>query len=103
MYNAPGLPPTALDARTLRITHQVQRNEGTLDRRKLKTSASKATIPLPAFAADALRRHRTRQAEERLRMGARALLSTRAASSTTCATPLQRCFTHAESRQRISR
>lgn len=34
-----------------------------------KTEAGKRTIPLPGFVADALRRHRARQANRRLRLG----------------------------------
>ena len=34
-----------------------------------KTEAGKRTVPLPAFVADALRRHRAKQSKRRLRLG----------------------------------
>jgi len=58
------------ERRCIHVRTQVQRVDGTLVVRRLKERASHATIPLAPFAADALRRHRVRQYEERLQAGA---------------------------------
>lgn len=55
-----------LDERTLTVRTQVQRIEGKLILRELKTRSSRAVIPLAPFAVAALRKHRARQNAERL-------------------------------------
>ncbi len=58
-----------LDARTLTVRRTLQRYGGAYHLDEPKTQRSRRTISLPAPLADALRLHRTRQAEERLRAG----------------------------------
>lgn len=62
-----------LDAGTLKVRKQLQRIGDAGDRhylvRDLKTRRSRRDIPLPAFAADALREHRKAQVAERLEAG----------------------------------
>lgn len=59
-----------LEARTMRVSRQVQRHR---DRGGLvfaePKNASRRTVPLTGTAAEALRRHGRRQAEERVRVG----------------------------------
>ena len=60
-----------LDERIVRIRVQLQLNPLTkeLELVELKSSRSRRSINLPDFAVRALREHRTRQLEERLRVG----------------------------------
>jgi integrase len=60
-----------LDAGTLTVRHALQRVEGTLVLVEPKSATSHRTIALPDFVRDALRAHRTRQRETRLRAGRR--------------------------------
>jgi len=60
-----------LDAGTLTVRHQLQREGGKPQLMPPKSSRSRRTIPLTSFAVDALRRHRIHQKEERLIAGAR--------------------------------
>ena len=61
-------PDVDLEAGTVRIRRTVSRVDGVgLVVGEPKTARARRTIPLPPTAIDALRRHRTRQAEERLR------------------------------------
>jgi len=57
------------EARTLTVNRQLQRVNGTLQFQTLKTPRSRRTIALPELAAAALKAHRARQMEERLKMG----------------------------------
>lgn len=59
-----------LDAEVLHVRQALQRINGKLERVDLKTDKSRREVPLPRFALAALRRHRARQLEERLAMGA---------------------------------
>lgn len=59
-----------LERGTLSVRRQLQRTGGTLQLVPLKTERSRRTLPLPAFVLEALRRHRARQLEERLALGA---------------------------------
>ena len=56
-----------LDRKTLRVARGVQRVGGQLVIGELKSERSHRTLPLPEVTAEALRNHRTRQAQERLR------------------------------------
>lgn len=56
-----------LDTGTLTVKQQLQRVDGMLQLVSLKTAKSRRTLPLPSFAVDALRRHKVRSLEERLR------------------------------------
>lgn len=58
-----------LDAGTLRVTGTLQRVAGALQRGEPKTPRSRRVLNLPALARGALRRHRARQAAERLQAG----------------------------------
>lgn len=60
-----------LDAATLDVRMQVQNVEGKLCLVALKTDKSHAVIALPDFAVEALREHKLRQREERLKAGPR--------------------------------
>lgn len=54
----------------LRIRQQLQRDGKRLLLAELKTEKSRRTLALPTVCIDALKRHRTRQLEERLKAGA---------------------------------
>jgi integrase len=58
-----------LDARTIHIRHGLQRVGGKLTLSETKTMRSRRTLPLLDFVAKALRSHRARQNEQRLRAG----------------------------------
>lgn len=58
-----------LDGREARIEWQLQRVGGDLIRRRTKTSASDAALPLPDIALDALKSHQTLEKVSRLRAG----------------------------------
>lgn len=58
-----------LETGTLAVRQTLQRIDGEYQYFPPKTAKSRRTIPLPAMAIQALRRHRTRQLEERLRLG----------------------------------
>jgi integrase len=58
-----------LEHGSLRVRMQLQRIDGKLTLVATKTAKSRRTIPLPGFALDAMRRHRTKQLEERLAAG----------------------------------
>lgn len=58
-----------LDAGTLTVRGQLQRLGGGVVRTEPKSAASRRTVYLPAVVAQALRAHRVRQREERLRAG----------------------------------
>ena len=58
-----------LDERRLRVRVQLQRVDGTLQPVELKTTKSRSTVDLPNVVVDALRGHRVRQLEDRLRAG----------------------------------
>lgn len=58
-----------LDAGTLTVRKTLQRIGGEFELVEPKTVRSRRTIALPSAAVDALRRHRTRQMEERLMAG----------------------------------
>jgi integrase len=60
-----------LAAGVIRSAYQLQRVEGRHVLRKHKTARSKRTLPLSPYVAEALRAHRVRQLEERLRAGER--------------------------------
>ena len=55
-----------LDGARLRVNASLQRTQGRLQLLAPKTQTSRRTVSLPEFAIKALRRHRARQAEERL-------------------------------------
>jgi len=57
-----------LDTGTLTVRMQLQRGSGVLV--EPKTDRSRRTLALPTMTVDALKQHRKRQAEERLRAGA---------------------------------
>ena len=59
-----------LDAGALSIRRTLQRLEGQWQFMEPKTKRSRRTVPIPAAVVRALREHRARQAEERLRLGA---------------------------------
>jgi len=54
------------EAGTLSVSAQLQRVEGKLRHVDLKTTRSRRTLPLPAFVVESLRKHKSRQAEEKL-------------------------------------
>jgi len=58
-----------LDARRLRVSHTLQRLAKQWVLASPKTEQSRRTIMLPTSVAEALRKHRTRQLEERLAAG----------------------------------
>ena len=58
-----------LDAGSVAVLRTLQRINGVYEYLPPKTTKSRRTIPLPSIAVQALRRHRTRQLEERLRLG----------------------------------
>ena len=58
-----------LDLGYLRITKQLQRVDGVLQRVELKTERSRRTLVLPASILQGLRDHRRQQVEERLASG----------------------------------
>ena len=60
-----------LKAATLTVRHALQRVEGTLILVEPKSATSHRTIALPGFVVNALRVHRSRQREARLRAGSR--------------------------------
>lgn len=60
-----------LEAGTLTVRYALQRVGGKLTRVEPKTQTSRRTLALPGVALAALRRHRTRQLEERLVAGSR--------------------------------
>lgn len=55
-----------LDGGTLSVRHQIQRVEGELKLVEPKTAKARRTVPLPAFAVEALRKHRIEQHETRV-------------------------------------
>jgi len=55
-----------LEAGTLTVKHQLQRVEGKLTLVEPKTARARRVVPLPSFAIEALKKHRTRQLEERI-------------------------------------
>ena len=55
-----------LEAKAITVRTQVQRVEGKLVLRELKTRSSRAVVPLAPFAVTALRKHRVHQNAERL-------------------------------------
>ena len=57
------------DARTASVRHSLQRYGGKYHLDPCKTDRSRRTIALPPLVADALRRHRVQQNEERLQAG----------------------------------
>ncbi|MDO8616866.1 MAG: tyrosine-type recombinase/integrase [Dehalococcoidia bacterium] len=65
-----GWDDVSLEERTLTVRHTLQRYGGAYHRDDPKTERSRRTVSLPAPLADALRQHRARQNEERLRVGA---------------------------------
>src|SRR5205085_11931314 len=58
-----------LDAGTLRVNQAQQRVNGKLILSEPKTEKSRRALPLPSLLIAALRAHRSRQLEERLRAG----------------------------------
>jgi integrase len=56
-------------AGTVTVRHQLQRVAGKLQLVPLKTASSRRTIPLPTLTVEALRAHKIRHLEERLRAG----------------------------------
>ncbi|HET8669823.1 MAG TPA: site-specific integrase, partial [Candidatus Saccharimonadales bacterium] len=58
-----------LEARTLRISQQLQRIDGHLQLSEPKTKTSRRVLDLPDILITKLREHRTRQLEEKLRAG----------------------------------
>ncbi len=54
---------------TLTVRYQLQRHAGAFSLVEPKTARSRRTLTLPAVALEALRQHRARQAEARLRAG----------------------------------
>lgn len=58
-----------LDTGSLAVRQSLQRIDGEYQYLPPKTTKSRRTIPLPAVVIQALRRHRTHQLEERLRLG----------------------------------
>lgn len=58
-----------LEGRTLRVTVALQAVNGTLTLVAPKTDNARRTLPLPLALVAALRAHRARQAEERLKLG----------------------------------
>jgi integrase len=60
-----------LEQGTVRVRHGLHRVDGALRSLPTKTARSRRTIPLPDAVVAALRRHRVRQGEERLLLGAR--------------------------------
>jgi len=60
-----------LDAGKLRVRQALQRIGGKLQFVEPKSEKSRRAVSLPAFATDALKRHRDRQKEERLLAGSR--------------------------------
>jgi integrase len=59
-----------LESGELRVRQQLQRDGKRLVLAELKTAKSRRTLALPKVCVDALKRHRTRQLEERLKAGA---------------------------------
>ena len=57
------------DARTLRVENAMHYTKGALLLGPTKTESSRRSLPVTALALDALKAHRRRQQEERLRMG----------------------------------
>jgi integrase len=60
-----------LEASTLTVRQALQRVDGVLTIIEPKSVSSHRTVAMPNFVRDALRRHRTRQREERLLAGSR--------------------------------
>ena len=58
-----------LDARTLTVRRALQRYDGEYRLVEPKTARSRRTVGLPAQIVETLRRHKTRQLEDRLRAG----------------------------------
>src|SRR5438876_11378831 len=59
-----------LDGRSLSVTQTLeQTTEGGLAFKAPKTDKSRRTITLPSLTTDALRRHRVRQGEQKLKAG----------------------------------
>ncbi len=58
-----------LDGATLSVCRTLEETRDGLNFKMPKTARSRRTITLPSFAVDALRRHRARQAEEKLLAG----------------------------------
>ncbi|MBI2320580.1 MAG: site-specific integrase [Chloroflexi bacterium] len=59
-----------LEQRRLSVRYALQRIGGKLQLVEPKTAKSRRTLALPAFAVTALRAHKVRQLEERVRLGA---------------------------------
>lgn len=53
----------------LTIRNTITYTPGQIHQGGPKTEAGRRTVPLPAFVADAIRRHRTKQSERRLQLG----------------------------------
>ena len=58
-----------LEGKALRIRRTLTRSKGTMSLGQTKTAKSRRTVPLTSRAVGALRRHRARQAEEKLKAG----------------------------------
>ena len=58
-----------LDAGTISVCRSLEQTRTGLSFKEPKTARSRRVVVLPAFAAEALRRHRIEQAEHRLRVG----------------------------------
>ncbi len=58
-----------LDAATIAINRALEKTKAGIAYKEPKTARSRRVVSLPAFAVEALRRHRVEQAEQRLRMG----------------------------------
>jgi integrase len=63
-------PDVDLDGRTVKVRQQVQALGNGLTLAPLKTQNSRRTLSLPALVVDALKAHRVKQLEERMRAGA---------------------------------
>lgn len=60
---------TVFEAATISIARSLEQTRQGIAYKEPKTARSRRVISLPAFAVDALRRHRIEQAEHRLRVG----------------------------------
>lgn len=58
-----------IERRALSVTQTLEQTKDALAFKEPKTERSRRTIALPALTAEALRRHRAKQAEHRLRVG----------------------------------
>jgi integrase len=59
-----------LERGELTVARSLETTKGTLTFREPKTKRSRRKVTLPAFAVEALLRHKAAQAEERLSLGA---------------------------------